>query len=163
MAARTLRIAVGVSLALVVTLSIPFSYQICPSWDVSVVDKSGNPVPGMTVRLSHQDYSVESASHEEDRTSDAQGRVSFSERISRRAYASRAAGAVLSALSQGVHASFGRHAYVTAFGHGLQGSDLSFGVLTDWTGEPNHMSSKITAEPSQLIEIPSPKKLPLLQ
>ena len=150
---------VGAALAVVVALSIPLPYQACPCWDVLVVDASGNSVPGMTVRLSYQDYSVERSSHEEDRTSDSQGRASFPERISRRAYGSRAAGEVLSGLSQGVHASFGRHAFAMAFGHGLEGSDL----LTDWTGEPNHMSSKITVKPSQLIEIPSPKRLPLLQ
>jgi hypothetical protein len=160
MTARTRRIVVGAGLAAVVALSIPLPYQACPSWDVLVVDTSGNPVPGMTVRLSYQDYSIERASHEEDRTTDAQGSASFPGRISRHAYASRAAGAVLSGLNQGVHASFGRHAYVMAFGRGLRGSD---DAVTDWTGEPNHMSSKITAKPSQLIEIPSPKKLPLLQ
>jgi hypothetical protein len=162
MSRRRLLVTAAVTIALVASL-IPFPYQVCPSWEVSVVDTSGSPLPGMTVRLSYQDYSVNRASHEQDRTTDSQGRASFPERVTSRAFASRGGGALLSALSQGVHASLGRHAYVMAFGQGLQGSDFSFGVLNDWKGEPNHMSSKITAEPSHELGIPGPKKLPLLQ
>jgi len=142
MRARTLSIVLATSLALIVVLLIPFRYQVCPSWDVLVVDASGNPIPGMTVRLNYQDYSVESKSHEEDRTSDAQGRASFPEQ--------RGFGALVSALSQGVHAGVGRYAYVLAFGQGLQGYNVrSHGYIEDyWIGEPNHMSSKIIAIPN---------------
>jgi hypothetical protein len=108
----------------------------------------------MNVRLSYQDYSVDKASHEEDRTTDPQGRARFPGRVSSRSVAARGMGALLAGLSQGVHASFGRHAYVMAFGLGLQGSDFSFGILNDWKGEPSHMSSKITAEPSQELRTP---------
>ena len=71
MTARTLRIAVGSALALVATL-IPFPYQVCPNWDVTVVDTSGNPLPSMVVRLSYQNHSVEREPHEENQTTDSQ-------------------------------------------------------------------------------------------
>ena len=130
-------------------LLIPFPYQVCPSWDVLVVDTAGNPVPDITIRLSYQDYSVERTSHEEDRTADSQGRASFPARVSSRSFARRGLGALAAALTGGVHASFGLHASAFAFGQGLQGSAVSNGYVTDWTGKPNHMASKITVARSQ--------------
>src|SRR5258708_10220172 len=106
------RLAIIVGVACLAALLIPVSYQVCPQWDVSVVDASGQPLPGMTVRLNYQDYSVESVSHETDQIFDSQGKASFAEQWSSRPLAWRGAGMLLSAFSQGVHASFGRHAGV---------------------------------------------------
>jgi len=139
------RIAGLAGVAFLAALLIPFSYQVCPRWDVSVVDASGQPLPGMTVRLNYQDYSVENVHHEVDQISDSQGKASFPGQWASRPLAWRGAGAVLSAFSHGVHASIGRHSDVFAFGGGLRGYAVSNGFVTDWTGKPSRMSSKITA------------------
>jgi len=46
----------------------PLSSLDSPAWDVWVTDQSGQPVSGLTVRLTCQNYSVEQESHEIDAT-----------------------------------------------------------------------------------------------
>jgi hypothetical protein len=133
--------------AIVLGLSlIPIPYVACPSWDVSVVDDIGHPVQRATVRLVYRNYSAEARSHEEDRTTDELGHADFPRRESsvpvlRLCYYSA------SAARTGVHASFGRHASAFAFGKGLYGISTSGELVTNWTGSPDHMESRIVAEP----------------
>ncbi len=131
------------SFAAILVLLIPIPYQVCPSWDVLVVDSFGHPISGITIRPNYQDYSVEKTSHEVDQIADLEGKAMFPQQIASRPLAWRGLGAAISVLTQGVHASPGRHATVFAFGQGLQGSAISNGYVTDWTGKPDHMSSKI--------------------
>lgn len=129
---------------------LPIPYDAAPAWDVWVVDETDRPLEGMKVRLSFQNYSAETEHHELDAITNKQGRVSFP---SQRASASIPRFMLYSARSaaSGVHASFGRHASVFAFGHGRAGSATADDVVTDWTGSPPEMKSRIVAR--QLPEL----------
>jgi len=141
---RTTRIIVIAGIALFGLSVIPVPYLACPRWDVIVVDESGQPLTGMTVRLVYQDYSAERESHEEDRTTNERGYVTFPRRISTASFLQRSFYTLVSA-GAGVHSSFGRHAYVSTFGHSLEGTATSGQHVTDWTGAPGHMQSQIIA------------------
>lgn len=125
---------------------LPMPHLVCPSWDVWVVDPSGTPQRGTTVRRSYQDYSLEREGHEEDAATDATGYAHFAKRESRASLISRFFGTLHSAMTGGVHASFGRHAFVFAFGNGKQGQAVSGKYVTDWTGSPEHMQSRIVVD-----------------
>lgn len=142
----TKRIIVIAGIALFASFLIPVPYLACPSWDVSVVNESGRPLEGMTVRPVYQNYSAENESQEEDRTTDGRGFATFPRRISTASLLRRCVYSIVSA-GAGVHASFGRHAYAFTFGHDLQGSATSGQYVTDWTGIPDHMQSQIVATP----------------
>ncbi len=136
--------------AMLIALSlIPIPYLASPAWDVSVVDETGQPVEGITVRLSYQNYSAERRSHEEDRITNERGIATFQRRESSASILQRLYSTGLSAAA-GVHASFGRHAWVFAFGHGLEGTATSGQSVTDWTGNPDHMESRIEVKPTNL-------------
>jgi hypothetical protein len=128
---------------------IPIPYLASPAWDVSVVDDTGQPVRGVTVRLSYQNYSAERRSHEEDRIPNESGVATFPRRESSASIMERCYYTVLSARA-GVHSSFGRHAGVFAFGKGLEGTATSGAFVTDWTGSPDHMESRIEVNPTNL-------------
>ena len=127
---------------------IPLTTLNCPSWDVWISDENGRPVPGITVRLSYKNYSAECESHEIDAITDSQGHVKFSPKTLTASLGSRVA-AIASAARAGVHASFGPHAWVFAFGNGLEGYDIDprRNVLVDWDGKPDQMQSRIVVTP----------------
>jgi len=131
---------------MVVFLAWPTTTMQSPMWDVWVVDQSGRPLQGMTVRLSYQNYSAESESHSEDLQTDAKGYVLFYPQTLRASRIRRAL-AIAQSATEGVHASFGPHAGVSTFGKGLEGDAVNDGHVTDWTGEPPRMSSKVAAKP----------------
>lgn len=135
-------------------LLFPQKELVCPAWTVSVVDTTQTPVDGMTVRRTCQDYSVELVEHEDDAITDAQGRVVFREIRIQTTRLRRWTGNLLNVVSQGVHASFGLHAAVFAFGRGIEGSAVSNGLVEDWTGFPRRMESTIVVEP---VRVPSTK------
>jgi hypothetical protein len=137
--------------ALVLLLSfIPFKSLNCPDWDVWVVDQAGQPVAGMTARLSYRNYSAEDTSHEVDRVTDQQGHASFGAQMLSASVARRFVTIFTSALA-GVHASFGPHASVFAFGKGLEGSDVDLqrNIVVNWTGNPSRMESRIVVSPQK--------------
>ncbi len=125
---------------------IPIPYLASPQWRVWVVDESGAAVEGVTVRRVYQNYSAEGRSHEEDRVTDEHGSALFPP-TSSSASGARLCVFTLLAASTGIHASFGRHSYVFAFGKGIQGSATSGPYVTDWTGSPAEMNSRITVKP----------------
>jgi hypothetical protein len=84
---------------------------------------------------------------------DERGKASFKGRYLRWPLFLRWAGNVLNVASQGVHAGFGRHAYVWAFGRGMEGHAVVNGYVEDWTGSPEHMESKIVVKP---VDVPLP-------
>ena len=55
--------------------------------------------------------------------------------------------ATLDSAEAGVHASFGLHVHVLAFGEGRDESAESPAYVTDWTGKPDHMESRIILKP----------------
>jgi hypothetical protein len=119
--------------------------QVCPSWSVTVVESSGTPVAGTTVRRSCQDYSIAGSALETDAYTDNLGRAAFQEAVIRTHPMLRWPRNLFNLLSGGAHASYGRHAYVFAFGRdGRQGDDVeATGYLRDWKGAPPHMESRL--------------------
>ncbi len=142
-----MRKAILAAALLCVVAEIPFKTESSPAWDVKVVDRAGETVSGITVRLSYQNYSAEGQEHELDLITDRNGRVAFPPHVLRASLARRAVFMLLSARA-GVHASFGPHASVFAFGNGFEGStvDQKRNVIVDWTGEPCKMNSLIVVE-----------------
>jgi hypothetical protein len=130
--------------SLVVVLLIPIPYLASPMWEVSVVDESGAPVEGVTVRRVYKNYSTEAAGHEDDQTTDKRGHAAFTAKWNSATIARRCVFTFLSALA-GVHASFGPFASVSAFGRGMEGNDVgpSRDILVFWQGQPNRMDSRI--------------------
>ena len=132
------------ALVMLVGVSYPVPYTAAPKWEVWVVDETGAPIGGMTVRLSYRNYSTESEGHELDATTDSLG---YSHFPMQRSSASLGRYFTFSALSAtaGVHASFGRYAYIFAFGKGLKADETTGSPLTNWTGEPAEMKSRLVA------------------
>ncbi len=113
----------------------------------SVVDGSwSSRFQACLIRLSYQNYSAERRSHEEDRTTNERGQASFERRESSASILQLCFYTGLSAARAGVHAGFGRHAWVFAFGEGREGFATSGQLVTDWTGNPDHMESRIALE-----------------
>jgi hypothetical protein len=133
-----------VLITLVLILAWPTTSAESPLWEVWVVNETGQPLGGMIVTLSYQNYSAESEGHLERKQTDANGYVMFSQR-SLRASRLRRIVATLVSARDGVHAGFGPHAYVWADGNGLTGYAISNGYVTDWRGAPTRMSSRIVA------------------
>jgi len=133
-----------IGIAVVLAMLWPIKTLSAPAWDVTVVDESGVPVAGITVRESYQNYSAESTGHEEDQQTDIQGEAKFTRKTLSASLLQRVFGIARSATG-GVHASFGPHSYVFAFGNGREGSDIKDGVIADWTGYPATMKSLIVA------------------
>ena len=127
---------------------IPVGSLQAPKWDVQVFDKAGNPSSGISVRESYQNYSAEFTGHEETGVTDVNGWVHFDAKILRASPLKRFVAVVRSAMG-GVHASFGPHAFVFAFGRGMEGDWVdSHGYVGDWTGSPSSMSTHIIVHPS---------------
>jgi hypothetical protein len=120
-------------------------YLASPRWEVWVVAADGQPLSGINVRLVHQNYSAEGQSHEITMKADANGHAMFPSQYERASFIRRAF-YTLSSASAGVHAGFGRHAYVFAFGGGYDGQAVSGKFVTDWRGSPDSMESRIVAE-----------------
>jgi hypothetical protein len=123
---------------------VPFKSLDCPAWAVTVVDQSARPMPGMTVRLSYRNYSAEVGNHEVDRTTDERGHATFPVETLSASLARRLLFTLMSARA-GIHAGYGPHANVFAFGKGLEGFDVDTrrNVMVEWTGRPSSMASRI--------------------
>ena len=130
-------------------------FRSAPDWEVLIVDEQGLPLENMTVRLNYQNYSAEPEGHELEATTDARGQVHFPKQTTRTSIGSYILNTAWSATA-GVHASFGRHAYVFTFGRGRDGSATTGDYITDWTGSPDEMKSRIVAEPRALSTEPRP-------
>jgi hypothetical protein len=131
--------------AVLVIFLWPVSYLASPRWDVQVVDENGKPRTGANVRLVYQNYSVEGNSHEITLQADDHGQVSFPPQYLRATLIQRMLFAASSATA-GVHASFGRHAHVFAFGDSYEGEAVQDNYVVDWRGGPESMNSKIVAK-----------------
>ena len=125
----------------------PISRLAAPQWEVVVVDQHGKPVEGLTVRETWQNYSVEATGHEADRQTDANGRATFPAQNSEYSVLHQIAGTASAFVHWNVHASYGPHATVFAFGKGLEGTATTGNFVTDWTGSPSLMRSRIVVGP----------------
>jgi hypothetical protein len=111
-----------------------------PAWDVLVVDQKGAPLSGVPVSETWQDYSCEDQNHTVKLATDSTGAAHFPPVQAHRTI-SDCMRHTLSDLSDGVHASFGRHVYVDVAGVSCV-SDGS-GYCVDWTGHSAHMLSRV--------------------
>jgi hypothetical protein len=143
---RVLAVAGIAAILALLVINPVISTPATPLWEVWVVDANGRALSGMTVRLSWQNYSAETSDHQEDQQTDEKGYVVFPARKFRASINERLLGTIRAA-DGGVHASFGPHAFVFAFGKGLQGPAVTGEYVADWTGKPNRMQSRIVAEP----------------
>ncbi len=137
------KIALAGAAAIVLSL-VPIPYLACPDWSIQVVDEQGRPLQGMLVHLDYQNYSVEDNEHEEDQYSDKLGRAAFHHKTGSASILRRCFYTARSAL-EGVHASFGTHAWVNVFGQGREGEATQGNKVTDWQGSPSRMESLIVA------------------
>jgi hypothetical protein len=124
-------------------------YLAAPRWIVIVVTDDGQPLANTNVRLVYQNYSAEARSHELTLTTDENGRVLFLAHYEKVCVLQRLYHTVSSA-GAGVHASFGRHAYVFAFGEGYEGNAVSGKYVTDWRGTPDSMESRIVVSKTNI-------------
>jgi hypothetical protein len=122
----------------------PWRYLAFPRWEVWVIDNGGNPVPGICARLVYVNYSTENQGHEITLTTDENVHALFAPQYERADFLRWAFYTALSARG-GVHASFGRSAYVFVFGKGYEGQAVSGKYVADWSGYPEAMKSKIVA------------------
>jgi hypothetical protein len=93
----------------------------------------------------YQNYSAEGTSHELTLTTDMNGHVLFSQQYGKASIFQRMFYMALSSMA-GVHASFGRHAYVLAFFGAYVGEVETSTYVIDWRGSPDVMRSKIVAQ-----------------
>ena len=139
-------VLVGLIGAGVVSL-YPARSTVSPAWTIRIVDTAGNPLSGAFVRQVWKDYSVESASHEQDAHTDENGHVSFPERTIRSSWLARTFGVISNTASFGVHASYGPSAYVLAYGHTVGGKRHE-GSANYQAGEP--LGAKLVTRVSDL-------------
>ena len=112
------RLAIALAVAALCVKVVPFPYLLCPDLDAWVFDDNGNALAGMNVWLVYQDYSLESISHEETQTTDWSGHARFGAKKTISTLGAHIAGSVRSFCEAGIHASFGRYAYLVVFGKG---------------------------------------------
>ena len=108
-------------LVLAIVLFWPIPYTAAPKWEVWAVNEVGAPLEGMTVRLYYQNYSAEMMGSEMDAVTDSHGHAQFPMQLASASAARYIVYSYRSAMA-GVHASFGRHAGVFAYGQGRDGS-----------------------------------------
>jgi hypothetical protein len=148
------KIIIFVGIAFILTFAVivfwlfPVSLLASPEWEVTVVDEHAKPVEGMTVRETWQNYSVEATGHEMDRQTDASGHATFPARKTEYSLLRQIAGTVSHLIHFNVHDSYGPHASVFAFGNHLEGTAITGEYVTDWTGYPSSMQSRIVVSPS---------------
>jgi hypothetical protein len=146
------RPVIGIVAAVLIIIIIgfwPMRYLAAPRWSVAVVRDDGQPLANTNVRLVCQNYSAEGRSHELTLITDENGRVLFPEQYERICVLQRLYYTVSSAEA-GVHASFGRHAYVFAFGGGYEGNAAAGKYSTEWSGTPDSMESRIVVKKTNI-------------
>src|SRR5215469_5425763 len=135
---------VGVAVLIILGF-LPRSYLASPRWDVWVVADNGQPLADVNVVLSYQNYSAEDSGHSVISMTDEKGHLQFSPNYERASFFQKVFYTLSSARAL-VHASFGRHAHVFAYGPGYTGSAVSGKYVTDWRGSPDSMESRIIAK-----------------
>jgi hypothetical protein len=121
--------------------SWPWRYLASPEWEVQVIDPYGNPVPGISTRLVYENYSVENRSHEITLKTDERGQAIFSPQHERASAFQWVFFTASSAVAI-AHASFGRSAFVLAFGDRYS-ERYAESDETDWSGHSDTMKSII--------------------
>lgn len=113
--------AVKVALIIVLVLALgfvlyPFQSTTAPEWTFQVVDDRGAPVSGINVTEHWQHYLIEDEGHEELKTTDATGGVSFPARTVRASLANRFLRTVRSFSKTGIERRRDAYASVVIWG-----------------------------------------------
>jgi len=82
-----------------------------------------------------------------DRQTDANGHATFPANKTEYSLLSQVAGTLTALIHFDVHASYGPHATVFAFGKHSEGTATTGQYVTDWTGCPSSMESRIVVRP----------------
>jgi hypothetical protein len=132
-------------LVIIVLVAYPFEITVGPDWDVHVIDENGKPLIGATVRETWQQCSLETQSHEEDKTTDSNGAVHFPVRRMMASLLSKFIGCISNFRQSGVHSSCGTWTDVfgTKCGYGWLLSDVGKTKGERWFGWSNHANATI--------------------
>jgi hypothetical protein len=109
---------------LVVLLFYPFETMVVPEWKIRIVDAMSKPVPNIVVSEQWRNHSVEFHGHNEERTTDSEGYVSFPRRTVRASLMFRVVGSTLATLN--VHGESGPKASTLVLGSYLTSSDSDY-------------------------------------
>jgi hypothetical protein len=115
-----------VTIAILVILFIPFPTIVVPEWKVKVVDQTGKPFVGETVREYRQHYSLESREHEEERITDENGYVDFPRRTIWAPLLWRIISTSLAAVLTLAHGSTGIDAWLMVVGYSTGGGTRDY-------------------------------------
>jgi hypothetical protein len=113
------------SIALVVLCLIPIRTVTVPPWRLRFVDELGRPFSSLPVGETWRNYSIEVTDHHADGLTNTDGYVEFPEHTLWAPLLLRIVGPVRSVLGSGVHAGFGRSAWIfSKCGLAMRGSRL---------------------------------------
>jgi hypothetical protein len=82
-------IVIAASVLILVVFLYPFETTTVPQWNLRIVDDAGAPVREINVTAHWQNYLLETSGHEEAKTTNQDGLVSFGERSIRASIAGR--------------------------------------------------------------------------
>lgn len=129
--------------ALLLFIPTFFDHLVAPTWDVIVTDSKNQPVPDVAVTETRQDYSCEDRNHTATANTDEHGTAHFQAiRVHRSVL--KCIHETASQLTAGVHASLGNHVHIDVPGV-ICATDAK-GYCVDWTGHPEHMTSRVTLQ-----------------
>lgn len=111
---KPLTIAVVVVASLALILLYPFKTTVVPEWRIRIVDDSGKPVSNISVREQWRHHTIETNGHNESRTTDGEGNVSFPRRAIRASFLHRLIGRAIVAFN--VHRESGPKAAAIVLG-----------------------------------------------
>jgi hypothetical protein len=106
-------IVMGVLLACALAVSpIQVTTVTVPEWKVLVVSPEGDPVPGVIVRETWRNYSVERYMSEEDKATDSLGYVTFARRTVTASLFERVMGPIRNFTEQLINAGYGPQCFL---------------------------------------------------
>jgi hypothetical protein len=131
-------------LSLLLLALLPNPSLAAPEWDVVVVDEHDQPIEGITVRETWQNFAVEKQLLIANRQTDANGRVTFPAQRARYSMLRQLAGTLRAAVSFNMHGGYDayNHSWIFVIGNGVFGT-----ANIDWKGAPPHVESRIVAKP----------------
>lgn len=149
MLSRRSRIVFVIALVLLAIALFPYQQTIAPDWTVTTLDASPShrPLRNITVREVWQQYSLDTAPHEEDRLTDAKGQVHFPRRTQRSSLIFRVIGCLWQVGATGIHASCGPDSYLVAFGKSID--------TMDWADMSQEIGNRLQWQRSTLVLKPS--------
>jgi len=92
-----------IGIAVLLATAIPIPQTTVPAWTALVVDESGAPQPNISVREVWQDYTLESAPHNDALITGATGRITFPKRVLWRPLILNALGTIRNKLHGSAH------------------------------------------------------------